>query len=65
MRRNDGVDDAVKLAVAALRGLLGLLLVRLARQILPDEGKPLAAEEGAVASEVKEDPTAPIRPPRT
>jgi len=56
VRKNEGFDKAVKLAVAALRGVVGLLLVRLAKQILP--------EEGAVADEVDEAPTAPIRPPR-
>ena len=30
----DGVDGAMKLAVAALRGWVGLLLVRLAQKVL-------------------------------
>ncbi len=56
MRRDhDGVDGAVKLTVAALRGVLGLLLVRLAEKVLP--------EDGAVVAEGDEVPTAPIRPP--
>ena len=56
VRENDELGHAWDLAVAAVRGSLGLLLVRLARRVLP--------EEGVVVEEVEEAPTAPIRPPR-
>jgi hypothetical protein len=52
--KNDSVRDALRLAISAMRGALGLVLVKLARRVLPD---------GAVASAADEVPTAPIRPP--
>jgi hypothetical protein len=33
--RRDGVDAAIRLAVAAIRGYVGRLLIRLAKQVLP------------------------------
>jgi hypothetical protein len=51
--KSDSVKGALRLAISALRGALGLVLVRMARKMI----------DGAVTSPADEVPTAPIRPP--
>jgi hypothetical protein len=51
--KRDSVKDALRLAVSALRGAIGLVLVRIARKVI----------DGAVSDPADEIPTAPIRPP--